>query len=206
MTKKYVLTGGPGCGKTSLFNQLYGKGFFMIDEVAEYLIASELNKNGNCLPWVDLNKFQERVLDKQIEFEKSIPSEYEAAILDRSKIDGIAFYRSSGLSPPRKLIQEAKDSRYDLVFFFDKLPREIYAKNQIRRETFEESERIHDEIKRAYESFGYNLINVPLMPIQDRAEFVLDFINQSSKPDLSSSYDSANSNHHKLEEELLLVK
>ena len=53
----YVLTGGPGTGKTSLINGLSEKGYCCIPEVAREIIKKQVNNRGSALPWADKNGY-----------------------------------------------------------------------------------------------------------------------------------------------------
>jgi len=53
----------------------------------------------------------------------------------------------------------------------DRLP---YKKDYARVEDDEQAGRIHDLIGGMYRSIGYNPIRVPVMPIDERAEFVIE--------------------------------
>ena len=86
MTRKYALTGGPGTGKSTLLAELQKKGFYIMKEVAEYLIQREIRpENGRDI-------FQKKLLETQLEWEREIPKEREIIFQDRGIPDGIAYY------------------------------------------------------------------------------------------------------------------
>jgi len=47
----YVITGGPGVGKTTLLNALEIKGMRVIPEDARQIIKEQMQTNGEGLPW-----------------------------------------------------------------------------------------------------------------------------------------------------------
>lgn len=49
--KLYIITGGPGAGKTTLINALQKKGFKIVTEDARRIIKEEILIDGNGLPW-----------------------------------------------------------------------------------------------------------------------------------------------------------
>ncbi len=51
MTKRYILTGMPGCGKTSIIQTLEALGHTVIQEAATDVIATE-QALGNLEPWI----------------------------------------------------------------------------------------------------------------------------------------------------------
>ena len=58
--KKYIITGAPGTGKTTLINLL--KPIIpCMEEVARKVIISEQENNKNGVPWENINRFIELV-------------------------------------------------------------------------------------------------------------------------------------------------
>ncbi|NIZ13767.1 AAA family ATPase [Phaeobacter sp. HF9A] len=49
----FVVTGGPGAGKTSLITELAGRGFHTIPESGRAIIREEIQSGGDALPWAD---------------------------------------------------------------------------------------------------------------------------------------------------------
>ena len=70
-TNWYVITGGPGSGKTTTINLLYKRGYNVTIEHARHYIDTQ-NIGGRTVEEVKKNQreFQSEVLDMQIEQEK----------------------------------------------------------------------------------------------------------------------------------------
>jgi predicted ATPase len=49
----FVLTGGPGSGKTTLIEALNARGYATTEEAGRGVIREEMRNNGSGLPWVD---------------------------------------------------------------------------------------------------------------------------------------------------------
>ena len=174
MTKKYILTGGPGVGKTSVINELREQGFYTNGEVADYLIKRGLETNSNLLPWKDRDGFQRAVLETQLRWEKEFAEDTEIAFLDRGVADGIAYYRIDGLEAPREITEAARNAKYEKVFLLE--PIEAYENTKVRREDAETAKRIHCEIERAYRELGYEIVRIPAEPIKQRVSRILESI------------------------------
>ena len=174
MTKKYVLTGGPGNGKSTIIEILNSKGVYTIDEAANYFIKEQQRNGGNILPWRDKHAFQMSVFEIQSKWEKEIPASIEKAVLDRGIPDGIAYYHVYDLSPPRELVEAAKNAKYESVFLVEPL-KELEI-TETRRENRPLQIKIHNAIKNVYEDLGYDLIKVPVMDKEVRAKYILDRI------------------------------
>ena len=55
----FVLTGGPGSGKTSIIDALIGRGVFCVSEAARNIIKEQLRIGGSAVPWSDARTFRE---------------------------------------------------------------------------------------------------------------------------------------------------
>jgi predicted ATPase len=173
---KYVLTGAPCTGKTTLLNFFASKGYQSVQE-ASTIIMKEEKEKGNPRPWDDLVYFQTRLLNKQLDLESKLDL-LPCAFVDRGIVDGIAYCKLFKSSPPPILIEKIKQNRYAGIFLLDFLP--FYAINSVRFESYKVARKIQMLLKEAYESAGYQVIDVPVFEIGIRAEFVLSKIDYFS--------------------------
>ena len=60
--QKFIITGAPGTGKTSIINHLKKKGYNCIDEISREIISEQIAINGEVLPWKNLSAFSESCL------------------------------------------------------------------------------------------------------------------------------------------------
>jgi predicted ATPase len=167
--KRFVFTGGPCSGKTTLLKCLAERGFRTVPEAAATVIERELAKGTDVLPWANLAAFQTEVLKLQLALEDS--ADGNVVICDRGLPDGVAYYRLGGLQPAPELLNLCTERRYDGVFFLGQLP--SFDPDNIRRETPETAEKLSGFIKDAYSGFGYAPIEVPPIPVNDRASLVI---------------------------------
>src|SRR3989344_6176416 len=90
MMEKYILTGGPGTGKTTMIQEFKRRGYRTFPEVARQIIAEEQGKEKGILPWTDLGSFQELVVERQVAQEKDV-STNKKIFLDRALPDNLAY-------------------------------------------------------------------------------------------------------------------
>ena len=168
----YVITGGPGFGKSVLIEKLHELGYQVGGEIARNIIVQQLETGGVLLPWKDVAGFEKKVMEERVEFLNSIDVQ-NVAFSDRGLPDQEAFSRYKGkeVSPQLKIALEA--NRYAKKVFLTPPWRQIYRNDQIRTETFGEAERIHSYVVKAYLNNGYELIDLPLVTPDKRIEFIL---------------------------------
>jgi predicted ATPase len=166
--RQFVLTGGPGVGKTTLVGCLSRLGFGMVRETARDVIVEQRSRDGESLPWRDRTAFQLLVLEQQLIRENRATS--SIVFCDRGIPDGIAYLRIAGLPVPKPIAENARD-RYELVFLLEPVG-EVPA-DGVRYEDPETAARVHALIFEVYTELGYSVVRIPALPIAARAEILI---------------------------------
>lgn len=168
MIKKYVLAGGGCSGKTAIIGELRKAGYACIGEVAREVLKE---RNGFEETRDELRIRQKEIFKRQLMLEENLkPNNY---FLDRSLVDGHAFCNFFGV-PILEFLHFDMTNRYEKVFFLEQLP-EISLIGRMEK-TVEDARKIHGMILKSYEKFGYNPIYVPVMPLEERMDFILEKI------------------------------
>lgn len=173
-SKRIVLSGGPGTGKTSIISELERRGFTCYHEVSREIIQEELAKKTNILPWADLPTFSQKVIEGR--FKQYLEAKPGLVFLDRSMIDSMAYIYKDNLEPEKNWLDKIALAQYYPKVFITPPWREIYTKDAERRESWEDLIEIHAQLENAYSAFGYQVILVPQGSIAQRADFVLENI------------------------------
>ena len=167
-SKVYVITGGPGSGKTATLESLKKEGFHTVREVARIVIDKELEKQSGTLPWKNMDDFQRKVMKRQLEVEAHLPRD-EIVFLDRGLPDGLAYYRFHELKPPTELLKSSR-GRYAGVFLLDPLPN--YVRNTVRREDRSTSLRLHELLSKVYIESGYEVTRIRGASVEERVRLI----------------------------------
>jgi len=168
MTRKYILTGGPGTGKSSIILALEKLGEYTIRESAEDYIKLR-QAQGQPTPWIESN-FQLEILKLQRQRESRIPREIKRVFIDRGLADGLA-YATPGSETYKEIERAAKQNRYDGIFSIENLG--STEKNGVRRENNEEALRLGRKLEDIYQTLGYKIIRVPAIGINERTKLIL---------------------------------
>ena len=167
--KRYVLTGGPGTGKSCILKALETRGEHTIQEAAEDYIKLR-QAQGQPEPWTEPD-FQDKILELQVQREDRIHPEAERVWLDRGVADGLA-YAEPGTETYERIMQEAEKRHYDKIFLVEHLSHT--DKNKVRREDHEEAKKLGEKLQEVYKSLGYEIITIPAGPLEERVARVLE--------------------------------
>src|ERR1700754_413533 len=170
---KFIITGGPGSGKTNLLTVLKSLNYTCSDEASRQLIIQEVEHKSNCLPWVDLNCFADKVLEKMISLYKAT-ADHELTFYDRGIPDIIAYLKVAGLQVPDHYYQAWQQHPYHKTVFILPPWQEIYINDSERWQTYHESEQLYMGIMETYKSLNCNLIEVPRLAVNERATFIIN--------------------------------
>lgn len=169
-TRWYVITGGPGTGKTTVIDMLEARGYAILPEMARLHIDEELAR-GKTLEEMerDEHAFQREVLHMQIEAEKRLPRT-RITFFDRGIPDTLAYYRFHKLAEDELILKAVAKCRYRKVFMLEQLPlKPDYARTESEVDQKEISRIIHD----VYDSLPFPVVHVPRMSPEKRVEFIL---------------------------------
>ena len=96
-------------------------------------------------------------------------------LFDRGVPDCIAYAMASGLAAGPAL-DAASRYRYECPVFIASPWEQIYATDDMRRATFAQAQAFHAYVVAAYERPGYELIELPRAPVEERAALIIDHI------------------------------
>lgn len=169
-TNWYVITGGPGSGKTTTINMLRDRGYKTTIEHARHYIDTQ-RISGRTVEEIRQNQigFQRGVLEMQI-VQESYLSPSEIIFLDRALPDALAYYRFLKLPIDEKLEKVLKKVAYKKIFILDFLP---LVNDYARIEDGEAQKKVHLLITEVYESLPFPVVHVPVMPCEERVDFIL---------------------------------
>lgn len=176
----YIITGGPGFGKTTLIEELRRHHYLCSGEFARDLIEEQQRSGGVLLPWRKPKEFQETVLKLRKDFFESVPTD-TVAFADRGIPDQLAFARYRGFGTPPALKQAVLEYRYATQVFVAPPWPEIYRKDAIREETWEEAILIHQSIIDTYAELNYEIVELPLAGVKERMNFLIQTIHRNKK-------------------------
>lgn len=178
MNRKFVVTGGPGGGKSTLLDALAERSCRIAPEAARRLIKERLA--AGLSPRPDPVSFARAILDSDIQ-------QYRAA----TGHDGIIFFDRGVLDALYMLDLESALSRDEIAKLVQAFPyndtvfllppwEAIYAMDSERDQTFEESVAVFEGMKRWYARWGYQTVDVPRASVEARVSFIQDAIGRQS--------------------------
>jgi predicted ATPase len=168
----FVVTGGPGAGKTSLITELSRRGFHTIPESGRAIIREELQSGGDALPWADRMAYAERMLERDLRAHSAAQALSGPVIFDRGVPDIMGYLTLCGLAVPPHVAAAAKAARYNARVFLAPYWDEIFTQDTERKQTCAEAEATCAVMRETYTALGYQITELPRANIAKRADFV----------------------------------
>lgn len=183
MQEKIVITGGPGTGKTSIIKELDKRNYFCYHEVIRELTLEAKNEGTledfSTNPIAKVNDslgFNLKLLHGRInQFKDSNNLEDKIIFFDRGVGDVLGYMDYFQQSYDEVFTDACKEHTYTKIFI---LPpwEEIYISDNERFESYDEAVEIHFALKKIYEFFGYEIIEVPFGTVKERTDYILEAI------------------------------
>lgn len=172
----YVLTGGPGSGKTTLIEQLKKEGYNCVPEVGRAIIKKQLSFGGSAVPWSNASEYANLMLQYSLQDYISLSSETSTHFFDRGISDILGYTELINLSNKDTYINSTENFRYNSTVFILPPWESIYKTDTERKQDFKLAVATYNMMKSIYEKYDYKLVEVPCMSIPERIKFILDRI------------------------------
>ncbi|MFC6490298.1 AAA family ATPase [Nitratireductor sp. GCM10026969] len=177
----FIVTGGPGAGKTTLIEALQAAGLATAPEAGRAIIRAQRAIDGPARPDRDRALYAELMLSWELRSYETARAGGRPHVCDRGIPDTIGYLRLIGLPVPPHLEKAALMFRYnETVFILPPWP-EIYTVDTERAQTLDEAERTYEAMRAVYTELGYRLSPVPRAEVEERRDFVLDGVRKAAE-------------------------
>ncbi|MBC9798396.1 AAA family ATPase [Sinomicrobium weinanense] len=175
----YVMTGGPGVGKTTTLLALQKHGYDHVPEVARQVIREQMAQDGDALPWKNTEKYRDLMLSRSVDsYLSALEKQAEKPLFfDRGIPDTLAYSYLEDIPVSDELKEGLQDYRYRSEVFIFPPWEEIYKTDGERKQDFEEAVRTYEVMAEAYTRQGYELLVVPKTDVEERVKFILNHLN-----------------------------
>ncbi|GGY59879.1 ATP-binding protein [Bacterioplanes sanyensis] len=172
MNNRVVFTGGPGSGKTSVIKFLEKLGYPSAKEVGRKIIKTQTERNGDALPWKDKVAFRDAMVLEELNNYK-VHDNSTLTFFDRCIIDSYGYSQLKQIAISEILLRSCRELTYHRKVFIFPPWETIYENDIERKQDFNEAVATYHEMVKAYERFGYELIEVPKVSVEERAQFIV---------------------------------
>ena len=169
----YVISGGPGVGKTTVLRELSARGFAFAPEVARQIIQEQVRSGGTALPWQDREAYTLLMLERSIGSYLEYTPSSSLTFSDRGIPDTLCYARRLGLPGQERIVEACRRYRYAPLVFLAPPWKEIYETDSERKQDFSEAESTFGPMTGIYEECGYRVVELPKIDPAARADFIL---------------------------------
>jgi predicted ATPase len=166
-----ILTGGPGTGKSTVLGLLESYGCICLPESAREIIQSRTAQG--LPPRQDPQSFAKAILKKDIERYRAIPQTDQPVFIDRGVADALCMLAAVGGADSVGAMAMLERYPVSVHVFFFRPWEAIYLNDAERDQTFDECRQVSSRLESWYRSLGFELVDVPQLKPQARADFIL---------------------------------
>jgi predicted ATPase len=169
----FIISGGPGAGKTTLVDTLDMRGFTTVAETGRAILREQAAIGGSATHGKDAAAYCAEMLKRGIaDFERETARD-EPVFFDRGIAELTGYCRLVGLSVPEAVRQAVDVYRYNRLVLLTPPWRAIYRQDGERRQDWDEAVRTYELLREAYEEAGYETVEVPRDTVGRRVAFIL---------------------------------
>jgi predicted ATPase len=173
--RRYVITGAPGAGKTTVVDGLRERGYAVVEEA-----ATEVNlRSPAAEPWREPGFLDAIAALQRSREEAPVPPGTRVQVLDRSPICtlALAWHLGRPVTPllAREIDRVDTEKPYQATVFFVRLLGFI-TPTEVRRISYADSvsfERLHEA---AYREHGFDLVEIPPGTPEERIRLVESYL------------------------------
>lgn len=166
---RFIFTGGPGAGKTTVLDALKARGFYCVPDVARAIIKSRLDSRLSSRPEPLL--FANSIFNIDVANYRAAPSS-EVCFFDRGAIDTLCMLHQCKALSDEEIDLNLRRYPYNSVAYLFPPWEEIYQTDDERDQTFTESVCVSETVKSWYCRCGYQVQEVPFGNINERVTFI----------------------------------
>ena len=168
----FVVTGGPGSGKSSVINAMTQRGLSTMPEAGRAIIRDQVRIGGQALPWADRSLFAELMLGWELRSYQEALGLDATVIMDRGIPDVVGYLALCGLPVPAHIETAARLHPYSKRVFFAPYWEEIFTQDAERKQNRKEAEATGQVMAETDTRLGYDVVELPLAGVQERADFI----------------------------------
>jgi predicted ATPase len=171
---RFVMTGGPGAGKTTVLEALAARGYKYVGESARAIIRQHLA--AGLSPRPPLVQFGKEILSMDITQYQQTPVTDAPVFFDRGVVDSLSMLIQHGALSWAEAETQVAAFRYNEVVFLLPPWQAIYKNDAERDQTFAEAIQVFESLAQWYARWHYQTVEVPRASVEERVGFILDTV------------------------------
>jgi predicted ATPase len=176
MHRFVVISGCSSGGKSTLLAELALRGYNVVEEPGRRIVNEAVISQGAALPCVDMGAFLRRCVAISLADRVAAGSPDDWVFFDRSLIDAAAGLQH--LTGESALAMLGQTHRYHHRVFLAPPWPEIYVTDSARRHDQVSALAEYSRLLKAYPSLGYAVSILPKVSVAERADFILNMLEQ----------------------------
>ena len=134
----YILTGGPGSGKSTVLKLLSDMGYLTVEETGRNIIQKQIKSLGDAVPWNNVTRYARLMFLHAITDFEELVHVQKICFFDRGILDILGYCRLINIPITTSLKKAAHEYRYNPKVFLFPPWEEIYTNDTERKQDFKD--------------------------------------------------------------------
>jgi predicted ATPase len=149
------------------------RGFRTMPEAGRAIIQDQVRIGGPALPWADRAIFAELMLGWELRSYHEALASGAPVLMDRGIPDAVGYLTLCGLPAPAHVEAAAKIHPYNKRVFLAPYWDDIFTQDAERKQDRKEAEATGRVMAEICSGLGYRIVELPLVGIEQRADFLM---------------------------------
>jgi len=172
--RKFIFSGGPGAGKTTVLDELRRRGYHCVAETARAVIRAR--RLAGLPPRPAPAAFAQQILQADITHYRQAPA-HQPSLFDRSIVDALFMLQQCNAMNRQQINALLQRYPYHHVVLLFPPWQQIYRQDAERDQTFAQAKATYVALENWYRECGYVCLQVAPDTVQVRARFIERVIN-----------------------------
>lgn len=177
MNKLIIISGCSGGGKSTLLSELNRQGYSVMPEVGREVYREKLQAGIDVTTWENQKIICEEIIKGNVtayhQAQAIVKAKDQKIFFDRSFLDCVSYYQELKVEDSHKYDNLIEDLRYYPTILITPPWKEIYCQDEERKHSFEDAITENERSLNAYIKYGYQLLEIPKLSMEERLRFVL---------------------------------
>ena len=183
---RFIITGAPGCHKTSTLSLLRQRGYICMANDIDLLIQEQNQIVRGVFPWSNIRYFAQKCLGRMWKTYERSKKHNQVVLFDQGVPDLMVYLRNENIDATPIYMDTFENCHYYPVVFMCQISQNSFPEEDLLYPyTFQQAQHIEELIRDTYTQLGFEVVSLSQPSPEDNAQAIVDKIQSVENDTLS---------------------